>query len=70
MGPGEILFEISEAAEGGYEARALDCPIFTQGEDWTDLRVMVKDAVSCHFAESDGPEIIRLHLVKEEVIAV
>ncbi len=66
----EIIFEVTEAVEGGYDARALGYPIFTQGEDWADLKAMVKDAVACHFADTDGPGIIRLHLVKDEVIAV
>jgi len=45
----EIIFEVREAEEGGFWARALGYSIFTQGEDWDDLRKMVKDAVACHF---------------------
>ena len=70
MKPSEIIFEVTEAIEGGYNARALGYGIFTQGEDWADLRAMVKDAVLCHFDEDDTPKVIRLHLVKDEVIAV
>ena len=70
MKPGEIIFEVTEAIEGGYNARALGYGIFTQGKDWADLKAMVKDAVLCHFDEDDTPKIIRLHLVKDEVIAV
>ena len=70
MKPSEIIFEVTEAAEGGYNARALGYGIFTQGEDWADLKSMVKDAVLCHFNEDDTPKVIRLHLVKDEVIAV
>ena len=70
MKPGEIIFEVTEAIEGGYNARALGYGIFTQGEDWADLKAMVKDAVLCHFDEDDTPKVIRLHLVKDEVIAV
>ena len=58
------------APEGGYDARALGHSIFTQGEDWDDLKVMVRDAVLCHFDEEDVPRVIRLHLVREEAIAV
>ena len=67
---GEIIFEVTEAIEGGYNARALGYGIFTQGEDWADLKAMVKDAVLCHFDKDDTPKVIRLHLVKDEVIAV
>ena len=70
MKPSEIIFEVTEAIEGGYDARALGYGIFTQGQDWADLKAMVKDAVLCHFDENDTPKVIRLHLVKDEVIAV
>ena len=70
MRPVEIIFEVTEAPEGRYDAKALGHSIFTQGEHWDDLKAMVRDAVLCHFDENDVPRVIRLHLVKEEVIAV
>ena len=70
MKQSEIIFEVTEAVEGGYNARALGYSIFTQGEDWTDLKAMVKDAVLCHFGDDGAARVIRLHLVKDEVIAV
>jgi hypothetical protein len=33
------------------------------------LHEKVRDAVSCHFEPSSKPKIIRLHFVREEVIA-
>ncbi len=66
----EIIFEVREADEGGLWARALGYSIFTQGEDWEDLRTMVKDAVACHFEkEPERPKTIRLHYVRDEVLA-
>lgn len=66
----EIIFEVREAEEGGFWARALGHSIFTQGEDWDDLRAMVRDAVECHFPDvAARPKIIRLHYVRDEVIA-
>ena len=66
----EIIFEVREAEEGGLWARALGHSIFTQGEDWNDLRTMVKDAVTCHFEkETERPKLIRLHYVRDEVLA-
>ena len=65
----EIVFEVTEAVEGGYVARAVEHSIFTQGIDWTDLKAMVKDAVLCHFDEYELPAAIRLHLVRDEVMA-
>ena len=70
MRPTEIIFKVTEAAEGGYDARALGHSIFTQGEDWNDLKAMARDAVLCHFEEDNVPRVIRLRLVWEEVIAV
>ena len=68
--PKEIIFEVTEAIEGGYDARALGYSIFTQGEDWADLKAMIKDAVLCHFDEESAPKVVRLHFVKDEAIAV
>ena len=36
--PAEIIFDVAEAVEGGYDARALEYSIYTQGEDWDDLK--------------------------------
>jgi len=66
----EIIFEVTESDEGGYEARALGHSIFTQGDDWNDLKAMVRDAVFCHFEEDSAPRVVRLHLIREEAIAV
>jgi hypothetical protein len=45
----EIIFLVEESIEGGYEAKALSHPIFTEADTLDELRMMVKDAVSCHF---------------------
>ena len=70
MTPTEIIFDVSEAPEGGYDARALGHAIFTQGDDWEELKAMARDAVLCHFGEDQAPRVIRLHLVRQEAIAV
>ncbi len=66
----EIIFAVAESPEGGYEARALGHSIFTQAETLDELRASVRDAVRCHFDERDRPSVIRLHLVKDELIPV
>jgi predicted RNase H-like HicB family nuclease len=66
----EIIFIVSESEEGGYEAKALDFPIFTQGETIEELKEMIKDAVKCHFEVNEIPEIINLHIVKDEVLTL
>ncbi len=64
----EIIFVVEESLEGGYEARALGYSIFTEAETLQELRQMVRDAVACHFDRDHRPAIIRLHLVKDEII--
>ena len=64
----EIIFLVEEQAEGGFSARALDYSIFTQAEGLEELKVMAQDAVRCHFDEGERPSVIRLHIVKDEVI--
>lgn len=66
----ELLIMVEEAPEGGYIARALGVPIFTEADSIDELREMVRDAVRCHFDESERPRVIRLHFVKEELITV
>ncbi len=66
----EIIFEVTEAEEGGFWARALGQSIFTQGETWEELRDRVKEAVGCHFLKpEEKPKVIRLHYVRDEVLA-
>ncbi len=66
----EIIFLVEEAPEGGYNARALGHAIFTQADTLDELPDMVRDAVRCHFEEDRCPGVIRLHHVREEVIAL
>jgi hypothetical protein len=66
----ELTFIVEDADEGGLTARALGAPIFTEADTWIDLRARVRDAVQCHFKEGEGPRIVRLHFVREEVLAL
>ena len=66
----EIIFLIQEAAEGGYTARALGQSIFTEADTGEELRRNLRAAVECHFDEGQAPKIIRLHFVREEVLAL
>ena len=65
----EIIFLIEEAPEGGFTSRALGESIYTQAEGMQALHSAIRDAVRCHFDEGKGPKVIRLHYVREEVIA-
>jgi len=61
MKSSEIIFEVTESLEGGYEARTLSASIFTEAESIPELEEAVRDAVRCHFDEGQVPAIIRLH---------
>jgi len=68
MGESEIIFAVEESPEGGYEARALGYSIYTQAETLEELKGTIQDAVRCHFDEEARPRVIRLHVVRDEVI--
>ncbi|HJT97039.1 MAG TPA: hypothetical protein VJ696_01890 [Rhodanobacteraceae bacterium] len=65
----EIVFLIEDAPEGGLIARALGHSIYTEAESYDELRERVRDAVHCHFDDGERPAVIRLHYVKDEVLA-
>jgi hypothetical protein len=66
----ELIFIVEEAPEGGFIARALGTSIFTEADTLAELHNKVRDAVRCHFDEGTVPKVVRLHHVREEVIAV
>lgn len=66
----EIIFIIENSDEGGYTAKALGYSIYTEGETLEELKENIKDAVKCHFDAKELPHIVRLHMVKDEVMAI
>jgi hypothetical protein len=67
----ELIFEIRDAEEGGFDARALGHAIFTQAESWDELRANVLEAVWLHFEDATlRPRLVQLHYVKDELIPV
>jgi len=70
MTSGEIIFEVMESPDGGYEARAVGHSIYTESDSAEELKEMLRDAVRCHFEDrADAPRLIRLHWVKDELIS-
>jgi hypothetical protein len=65
----EVIFVVEQAAEGGYVARALGQSIVTEADSIAELHARVRDAVHCHFDEGQAPKLIRLHFVRDEIIA-
>ena len=66
----EIIFLVEDAVEGGFNAKAIGNSIFTEADTIEELRKNVREAVECHFEPDQMPKLIRLHMVKEEVITV
>jgi hypothetical protein len=67
----ELIFEIRDAEEGGFCARALGHAIFTEGETWEELRANVLEAVALHFEDAaERPRLVQMHYVKDELIPV
>jgi predicted RNase H-like HicB family nuclease len=66
----ELVFEIAQEADGGFTAEALGESIFTQADTWEELKANVKEAVQAFYFDSAVPASIRLHLVRDEVLAI
>jgi len=66
----EIIFTVAESLDGGYEAQAVGHSIYTQCDKYEGLPDILRDAVRCHFEQDEMPSLIRIHIVKDEVIAV
>ena len=65
----EIVFQVTQEADGGYVAECLSEDIFTQGNTWDELRVNIREAVAGYFFDGPKPASVRLHLVRDEVLA-
>ena len=65
----EIVLVVDEAPEGGFTARALGESIFPEGDTLDELRANVRSAVKCHFDEEQAPKVIRMHIVRDEILA-
>jgi len=65
----EIVFSVYQETDGGFVAECLSYDIFTQGNSWDELRSNVQEAVNGYFYDRPKPDRIRLHLVRDEVLA-
>ena len=64
----EIVFSVTQEADGGFVAECLSHDIFTQGDSWEQLRTNVREVVAAYFFDQPRPSAIRLHLVRDEVL--
>jgi len=64
----EIVFEVIQEADGGFVAECLTESIFTQADSWDELRRNVKEAAKAYFFDKVKLPLIRLHLIRDEVL--
>ena len=70
LSPMEVIFVVRERETGGYTARAPAHSIVAAGESWEVLRENARVAAALHFKDAPAhPTLIRLHMVKDDVIA-
>jgi hypothetical protein len=66
LGVMELIFEVRDAEEGGFFARALGHAIFTEADSWDELRSNVLEATFLHFEDGPArPRLVQLHYVKD-----
>jgi len=65
----EVVFSVYQESDGGFVAECLTHDIFTEGNSWEELRANVQEAVAGNFFDQNKPEQIRLHLVRDEILA-
>lgn len=66
----ELVFEVVQEDDGGFCAECLSENIFTQGNTWDAVRQNVLEAVRAfYFDQPQKPKQIRLHLVRDELLA-
>jgi len=65
----ELVFEVTQEADGGFVAEALNESIITEANTWDELRANVREAVTAFYFDQPAPSRLRLHLVRDEVLA-
>lgn len=66
----ELIFEVTQEADGGYVAECLTENIVTQGDTWEELRGNVKEAIAAFFYDKPAPRQVRLRMVRDEMFAL
>jgi hypothetical protein len=65
----ELVFEVTQEADGGFVAEALGESIFTEADTWDRLRRNVGGAVAAFYFDRPVPACIRLRIgVREEIL--
>jgi hypothetical protein len=62
--------EAALTPDAGLVAECLSHDVFVQADDWDGLRAQVLDAVAGCFFDADKPGSVKLHFVRDELLAV
>ena len=67
----ELVFEVTQEGDGGFCAECLTDAIVTEGDTWEELRNNVQEVVRAFYFDQPEklPARLRLHLVRDEVLA-
>lgn len=65
----ELVFSVTQEDDGGFVAEALGESIITQADTWEELRTNVREAVAAFYFDRPAPKSLRLHMVRDEVLA-
>ena len=66
----EILFVVDEADDGSLRTSAVGAAIHTEADNLEELHREIRDAVHCHFEAGEAPPLIRLHHLRQELLAL
>jgi predicted RNase H-like HicB family nuclease len=68
----ELVFEVVQEADGGFCAECSSETIVTEGDTWEELRRNVEEVVRAFYFDQPEklPATIRMHLVRDEVLAL
>jgi len=64
----ELVFDVSIGEDGRWFAEGRGESIFTEGTDWDDLKTNVREVVEAFYFDIPKPDIVRLHMVRDEVL--
>ncbi len=68
--PAHHSFVVEEAEDGSFRANAAAAAILTEADTLEELHREIRDAVVCHFDPGQAPPLIRLHHVRQELLAL
>jgi predicted RNase H-like HicB family nuclease len=61
----DLVFEVAQEADGGFTAEALGEGIFTQGDNWDELRGNLKEAVQAFYFDAAPAAVILVAIAGE-----